>query len=148
MRVVLQRVTKANVIVDNEVIGEIGDGYVALVGITHTDTEKEIEYIVNKIINLRVFEDEFGKMNISLADRNASILSISQFTLYGDTRKGRRPNFMQAAKPDIAKERYQYFNQLLRQNGVHVETGSFGAMMDVHLTNNGPVTIILDSDDM
>ncbi|MFC4388390.1 D-aminoacyl-tRNA deacylase [Gracilibacillus marinus] len=148
MRVVLQRVTKANVIVDNEVIGEIGDGYVALVGITHTDTEKEIEYIVNKIINLRVFEDEFGKMNFSLADRNASILSISQFTLYGDTRKGRRPNFMQAAKPDIAKERYQYFNQLLRQNGVHVETGSFGAMMDVHLTNNGPVTIILDSDDM
>lgn len=148
MRVVLQRVTKANVIVDNEVIGEIGDGYVALVGITHTDTEKEIEYIVNKIINLRVFEDEFGKMNISLADRNASILSISQFTLYGDTRKGRRPNFMQAAKPDIAKERYEYFNQLLRQNGVHVETGSFGAMMDVHLTNNGPVTIILDSDDM
>ncbi|GAB2560367.1 D-aminoacyl-tRNA deacylase [Gracilibacillus alcaliphilus] len=146
MRVVLQRAKQASVTVDNEVIGAIDNGYLALVGITHADSEKDIDYLVNKMIHLRIFEDEKGKMNLSLQDVGGAILSISQFTLYGDTRKGRRPNFMQSAKPEQAERLYNLFNQKLKEAGIHVETGRFGAMMDIRLTNHGPVTIMLDSD--
>lgn len=145
MRVVIQRVKHARVTVDHEVVGEIQQGFVLLVGITHDDTEKDAEYCATKIPNLRVFEDEEGKMNLSLRDVGGEILSISQFTLYGDMRKGRRPNFMAAAKPEQANRLYEYFNSLLREQNIVVETGIFGAMMDVELVNAGPVTLILDS---
>lgn len=145
MRVVLQRTSNAQVAVSEKVIGKIDFGFVALVGVTHEDTEEDIDYLVNKTVNLRIFEDENNKMNLSLKDVGGSILSVSQFTLYGDCKKGRRPNFMQAAKPDFAKEMYEKWNEKLRLAGVHVETGQFGAMMDVSLTNDGPVTILLDS---
>lgn len=147
MRVVIQRVKHARVTVDHEVVGEIQQGFVLLVGITHDDTEEDAEYCAKKIPNLRVFEDEAGKMNLSLCDVGGGILSISQFTLYGDMRKGRRPNFMAAAKPEQANRLYEYFNQLLREQNIVVETGIFGAMMDVELVNAGPVTLILDSKD-
>ncbi|MFS8650364.1 MAG: D-aminoacyl-tRNA deacylase [Caldibacillus sp.] len=145
MRVVIQRVKHARVTVDHEVVGEIQQGFVLLVGITHDDTEEDAEYCATKIPNLRVFEDEEGKMNLSLRDVGGEILSISQFTLYGDMRKGRRPNFMAAAKPEQANRLYEYFNSLLREQNIVVETGIFGAMMDVELVNAGPVTLILDS---
>ena len=145
MRVVIQRVKHARVTVDHEVVGEIQQGFVLLVGITHDDTEEDAEYCAKKIPNLRVFEDEAGKMNLSLCDVGGGILSISQFTLYGDMRKGRRPNFMAAAKPEQANRLYEYFNQLLREQNIVVETGIFGAMMDVELVNAGPVTLILYS---
>ncbi|WP_163537858.1 D-aminoacyl-tRNA deacylase [Gracilibacillus sp. YIM 98692] len=147
MKVVLQRAKNASVKVNDQIIGKINHGYVALIGVTHTDTEEDIEYIVNKMIHLRVFEDNQGKMNLSLKDIEGSILSISQFTLYADTRKGRRPNFMQAAKPDIAEEYYETVNRRLKEEGVDVETGSFGEMMDVTFSNVGPVTMIIDSED-
>ncbi len=145
MRVVIQRVKHARVTVDHEVVGEIQQGFVLLVGITHDDTEEDAEYCATKIPNLRVFEDEEGKMNLSLRDVGGEILSMSQFTLYGDMRKGRRPNFMAAAKPEQANRLYEYFNSLLREQNIVVETGIFGAMMDVELVNAGPVTLILDS---
>lgn len=145
MRVVLQRSKEAKVEVDGEIVGAIEKGFVLLVGITHSDTLEEAKYLADKIIHLRVFEDENGKMNHSILDREGAILSISQFTLYGDTRKGRRPNFMDAAKPEQAKVLYDQFNTLLRSHGLTVETGVFGAMMDVQLINDGPVTLILDS---
>ncbi|MDM5315748.1 D-aminoacyl-tRNA deacylase [Fictibacillus sp. b24] len=145
MKVVLQRAKNAEVIVDSEVKGKIDSGLVLLVGVTHDDTEKDADYLAEKIVNLRIFEDENEKMNLSLKDIAGSILSISQFTLYGDTKKGRRPNFMEAAKPDHAINMYEYFNNKLSHLGVHVETGVFGAMMDVTFTNDGPVTLILDS---
>lgn len=147
MRAVIQRAKNASVTVDQEVIGQIDHGFVILLGVTHEDTEKDIDTLVNKIIHLRIFEDEEGKMNRSLLDTKGSILSISQFTLYADTRKGRRPSFVKAAKPDYADELYQLFNRKLKEAGVHVETGKFGAMMDVQLTNVGPVTIILETKD-
>lgn len=145
MRVVLQRSKEAKVEVDGKAVGSIEKGFVLLVGITHSDELEDVEYLAEKIAHLRVFEDENGKMNQSILDSGGAILSISQFTLYGDTRKGRRPNFMNAAKPDQAKELYDQFNILLRDQGLTVETGIFGAMMDVHLINDGPVTLILDS---
>lgn len=145
MKTVIQRVTDASVRVNGNVIGEIQEGLVVLLGVTHEDTQEDVDYLVNKIVHLRIFEDENEKMNLSLKDVQGSILSISQFTLYGDTRKGRRPNFMQAAKPEVANELYERFNLHLEQQGIQVETGEFGAMMDVSLTNSGPVTIILDS---
>ncbi len=144
MRVVLQRVKEAKVTVNNEIVGQIKKGFLLLVGITHDDTEEDVEYIAEKIVNVRVFEDKEGKMNYSLKDVEGSILSVSQFTLYGDTKKGRRPNFMAAAKPDIAKKLYSEFNTSLKQKGIHVETGSFGAMMEVSLINDGPVTLIIE----
>ncbi len=147
MKVVLQRAQGAAVTVREEIVGQIDHGFVALVGVTHEDTAEDVDYLVNKTVNLRVFEDKLGKMNLSLKDVEGSILSISQFTLYGDTRKGRRPNFMQAAKPDIADFLYEKFNDKLRAAGIHVETGSFGEMMDVSFTNKGPVTMIIDSAD-
>lgn len=145
MRVVLQRSKEAKVEVDGKEVGSIEKGFVLLVGITHSDVLEDAKYLADKIAHLRVFEDENEKMNESILDRQGSILSISQFTLYGDTRKGRRPNFMNAAKPDQAEELYDQFNMLLRNHGLTVETGIFGAMMDVHLVNDGPVTLILDS---
>lgn len=147
MKAVIQRTTNASVTIDGSVVGEIDHGLVVLLGVTHEDTEQDVNYLVNKIINLRIFEDENEKMNLSLKDTEGSILSISQFTLYADTRKGRRPSFVHAAKPDEANRLYESFNEALRQEGIHVETGEFGAMMDVNLTNNGPVTIIIDSKD-
>lgn len=145
MRIVLQRSKEAKVVVDQEVVGQISSGFVLLVGVTHDDKPEDAAYLAEKIVHLRVFEDEQGKMNHSLLDVGGEILSISQFTLYGDCRKGRRPNFMEAAKPDYANELYESFNRMLREKGVRVETGQFGAMMDVQLTNDGPVTLILES---
>jgi D-tyrosyl-tRNA(Tyr) deacylase len=145
MKVVLQRAKNASVSVDSEIKGKIDKGLMLLVGVTHEDAEKDADYLAEKIINLRIFEDENGKMNLSLKDTEGSILSISQFTLYGDTKKGRRPNFMEAAKPDHAQKMYDYFNDKIRSFGINVETGVFGAMMDVAFTNDGPVTLILDS---
>ncbi|KAB8127317.1 D-tyrosyl-tRNA(Tyr) deacylase [Gracilibacillus oryzae] len=147
MKVVLQRAKDASVTVNGETVGAIDDGFVALVGVTHSDTEADVDYLVNKIIHLRVFEDENEKMNLSLKDVGGKILSISQFTLYGDCRKGRRPNFMQAAKPDMARSLYESFNKQIKDSGIVVETGIFGEMMDVSFTNYGPVTIILESAD-
>jgi D-aminoacyl-tRNA deacylase len=145
MRVVVQRSKGASVTVAGEVIGRITKGLVLLVGVTHDDTEADAAYLAEKIANLRIFEDEEEKMNLSLLDVGGEILSISQFTLYGDCRKGRRPNFMAAARPDQANQLYEVFNRILREKGITVETGRFGAMMDVQLTNDGPVTIIVDS---
>jgi D-aminoacyl-tRNA deacylase len=145
MRVVVQRSKNAKVTVSGEVTGEISKGLVLLVGVTHQDTEEDAAYLADKIVNLRIFEDDAEKMNHSLLDVGGEILSVSQFTLYGDCRKGRRPNFMDAAKPDQALQLYEVFNQLLRDKGVKVETGRFGEMMDVQLVNDGPVTLILES---
>ncbi|KAA1179194.1 D-aminoacyl-tRNA deacylase [Paenibacillus sp. B2(2019)] len=145
MRVVVQRCKDAKVTVDKAVTGEIGKGLMLLVGVTHEDTEKDAKYLADKIAGLRIFEDDAGKMNYSVTETEGAILSVSQFTLYGDCRKGRRPNFMGAAAPAEAERLYDYFNQELRAGGLQVETGVFGAMMDVSLTNWGPVTLILDS---
>lgn len=145
MRVVLQRSLQAKVEVDGKVTGQIEKGYVLLVGITHEDTKEDVRYIAEKVANLRLFEDEDGKMNRSIYEEGGSILSISQFTLYGDTRKGRRPSFSEAAKPDVAKPLWDFFNEELKRLELHVETGVFGAMMDVSLTNDGPVTLIVES---
>ncbi|HLS35410.1 MAG TPA: D-aminoacyl-tRNA deacylase [Bacillota bacterium] len=147
MRVVIQRSNKAHVTVDEEVIGSIDHGLVVLLGVTHDDTEEDIDYLVNKIVNLRIFEDEEGKMNLSLKDVKGNILSISQFTLYADTSRGRRPSFVDAAKPDQALDLYERFNKRIEEEGVHVETGEFGQMMNVSLVNHGPTTIIIDSKD-
>ncbi|WP_421380098.1 D-aminoacyl-tRNA deacylase [Bacillus salacetis] len=145
MKVVLQRSREASVTADGKLAGEIQFGFVLLVGVTHEDTEKDADWLADKIVNLRVFEDEEGKMNRSLLDEGGEILSVSQFTLYGDCRKGRRPNFMEAAKPPHAEKIYDYFNEELRKKGINVETGVFGSMMDVKLTNDGPVTLIVES---
>ncbi|WP_077621397.1 D-aminoacyl-tRNA deacylase [Sediminibacillus massiliensis] len=145
MKAVIQRAANAKVTVKNEITGQIDNGLVVLLGVTHDDTLEDAEYLVNKIVHLRIFEDEEDKMNLSLKDVEGSVLSISQFTLYGDTRKGRRPNFMAAAKPEPAKKLYEEFNRLLSDTGIQVETGEFGAMMNVELVNQGPVTLVLDS---
>ncbi|MGM9923730.1 MAG: D-aminoacyl-tRNA deacylase [Bacillus sp. (in: firmicutes)] len=144
MKVVLQRAKQASVKVDGEVVGRIERGLVLLVGVTHEDTMEAAGFLADKIVNLRIFEDGGGKMNHSLLDVGGDILSVSQFTLYGDCQKGRRPNFMAAARPDHALEIYNGFNEALKQKGVKVETGIFGAMMDVQLINDGPVTLILE----
>lgn len=145
MRVILQRSKQASVTVDGQVTGAIQKGYVLLVGITHSDTEEDIAYVAKKITDLRIWEDEDGKMNRSIADAGGDILSISQFTLYADTRKGKRPSFVEAARPEQAKPLWEAFNEQLKANGLHVETGVFGAMMDVALINDGPVTITIES---
>nr|WP_202890436.1 D-aminoacyl-tRNA deacylase [Brevibacillus brevis] len=145
VRVVVQRTREASVTVAGEIVGQIDHGLMLLVGITHEDTEKEVEFIADKIANLRIFEDEEGKMNFSVLDKGGQILSVSQFTLYGDCRKGRRPNFMAAARPEQAEPLYELFNAKLREKGLQVETGRFGAMMDVRLLNDGPVTLIVES---
>lgn len=148
MKVILQRVTHASCVVDEQVTGEIKDGYMALVGISTEDQEDVLEKMADKVVNLRIFSDEEGKMNRSLLDVKGEILSISQFTLYADAKKGRRPSFTHAAKPDVSLPMYNQFNELLKAKGVHVETGIFGADMKISLLNDGPVTIILDSDQL
>lgn len=145
MRVVLQRSRNASVTVDGKVTGAIDKGYVLLVGITHADTEEDIAYVAKKIADLRIWEDEDGKMNRSILEVGGSILSVSQFTLYADTRKGKRPSFIEAARPEQAEPLWLAFNEQLTIHGLHVETGIFGAMMDVALVNDGPVTIIVES---
>lgn len=144
MRVLLQRVKEASVKVDEQTVGQIDAGYLLLVGVTHEDTEQEVNWLADKVAGLRVFEDADEKMNLSIQDIAGKVLSVSQFTLYGDTSKGRRPAFTQAAKPDIAERLYEKFNARLRTHGLVVETGRFGAMMDVGLVNDGPVTIMLE----
>ncbi|WP_419956068.1 D-aminoacyl-tRNA deacylase [Neobacillus niacini] len=145
MRVVVQRSKNAKVTVNGEITGQISKGLVLLVGVTHQDTEEDAAFLADKIANLRIFEDDAGKMNLSLLEVGGEILSVSQFTLYGDCRKGRRPNFMEAARPEQANPLYETFNGLLREKGIKVETGIFGAMMDVELINDGPVTLIVES---
>lgn len=148
MRVVLQRVKHASVTIDGNVHGKIEHGLLLLVGIAQTDTKEIADKLAKKCVELRIFEDENGKMNKSLLDVQGNILSISQFTLYADCKKGRRPGFDKAGKPDMAKPLYEYFNEVLCSYGVSVETGIFGADMKVELLNDGPVTILLDSDEM
>lgn len=145
MRVVLQRVTHVSVTIDGNIHGKINQGFLALVGITNEDTEETVMKLAKKSAELRVFEDEAGKMNLGLSDIKGEILSISQFTLYADCKKGRRPGFEKAAKPDHAKPLYELYNEQLKNYGIHVETGIFGADMKVELCNDGPVTILLDS---
>lgn len=145
MRAVIQRVKKASVSVAEEVLGEINQGFVILLGIHESDQMVDAEYLVRKISKLRVFEDEAGKMNQDLAAVSGSILSISQFTLYADTKKGNRPSFVKAARPEVAIPLYEAFNEQLRTLGIPVATGEFGADMAVSLINDGPVTIIIDT---
>ncbi|QMV43841.1 D-aminoacyl-tRNA deacylase [Cohnella cholangitidis] len=145
MKVVLQRVSEAKVTVEGETVGRIEAGLMLLVGVGQEDTEQDPVWMADKLAGLRIFEDDAGKMNLSVEDVKGSILSVSQFTLYGDCRKGKRPNFMGAARPELAESLYEQFNERLRARGLHVETGRFGAMMDVSLVNDGPVTLILDS---
>lgn len=145
MKIVVQRCSKAEVRIDGTTIGKIGRGIMLLVGITHTDTKETVDHIAKKIAGMRIFEDKDGKMNLSLSEIGGSILSISQFTLYGDARKGNRPSFVEAARPEIAEPLYDYLNQVLReQYQLTVETGRFGADMQVDFINDGPVTIILE----
>ncbi len=145
MRVVLQRVAHASVTVEEKVIGKIQRGFLLLVGVTHDDAMEDMEYLVRKIVQMRIFEDEEGKLNRSIQDIGGEILSVSQFTLYADTKKGNRPSFSKAAPGDVAVEMFEQFNGLLRDTGIPVETGQFGADMKVELLNDGPVTILLDS---
>lgn len=147
MRVVVQRTASASVETGGETVGSIGQGLLLLVGVTHNDTEADAEWMADKIANLRIFEDDEGKMNRSVLDVGGGILSVSQFTLYGDCRKGRRPNFMDAARPEQAEPLYEALNGKLRARGLTVETGRFGAMMSVKLVNDGPVTLLLDTRD-
>ena len=145
MRAVLQRVSRARVSVDGENVGEIDKGILVLLGVSREDTEKDSIYILEKMINLRIFEDADGKMNRSLLDTEGELLVVSQFTLYADVRKGRRPSFIEAALPEKANELYEFFVTEARKQIKKVETGRFQAMMDVELVNDGPVTIIVDS---
>ncbi len=144
MRVLLQRVTRAEVRVQERVTGRIGRGYLLLLGITHDDTEAQAAWMADKIVGLRLFPDAEGKMNLALADVAGSALVVSQFTLYGDARKGRRPSFIDAARPEVAIPLYERFIALLRARDVEVETGEFGASMQVDLINDGPVTLSLE----
>lgn len=145
MRAVVQRVTCASVTVDEKIVGKINKGLMVLVGVSENDSIEDVEYLVDKITNLRIFEDENEKMNLSLLDVKGELLAVSQFTLYGDCKKGRRPNFMEAARPEKGERFYEDFVVKCRAKGVKVETGIFGAHMQVELINDGPVTIILDS---
>lgn len=145
MKAVIQRVSEASVEVDSKLVGEIGKGLLVFLGITHDDTDKDIDYLIDKIINLRIFEDEDQRMNLSLLDIYGEVLLVSQFTLYGDCRKGRRPSYDKAAKPEFAEKIYEEFIERLRSKISKVETGIFGADMKVNLVNSGPVTMLLDS---
>ena len=144
MRVLLQRVSRAAVRVDDRVTGEIERGFLLLVGLTHEDDESRLEWMADKVIGLRLFSDSDGKMNLALADVGGALLVVSQFTLYGDATQGRRPSFIAAARPEAAEPLYLRFVDMLRERGVRVETGEFGAMMDVSLVNDGPVTLWLE----
>jgi D-tyrosyl-tRNA(Tyr) deacylase len=146
MKVIVQRVSNASVKVDNEIVSTIDNGFLLLVGITHDDDKSIVEKVANKVCKLRVFEDDEGKMNLDINKVNGKILSISQFTLYGDVKKGNRPSFTKAARPEYANELYEYFNDCIRNNGIECLEGVFQADMKVSLINDGPVTIIVDSD--
>lgn len=145
MRGVVQRVKHASVSVDSRVIGEIGHGIMLLLGVEENDDEKDLDYMSDKVVNLRIFEDNEGKMNKSLAEVGGSLLVVSQFTLHGDARKGRRPSFIAAARPEKAIPLYERFIQNMKDKGINTETGEFGAEMEVLICNDGPVTILLDS---
>jgi D-tyrosyl-tRNA(Tyr) deacylase len=144
MRIVLQRVSRARVTVEGEVTGEIGRGLLLLAGFTDGDGEDAVAWMADKVAGLRIFPDDEGKMNRSVQEVGGGLLVVSQFTLYGDARKGRRPSFIEAARPEVAIPLYERFVQVLRATGLHVGTGRFGAMMDVELVNDGPVTLILE----
>ena len=146
MRAVVQRVTEASVTVDNELVGAIGPGVMVLIGVSSEDTDKDLKYISEMVPNLRIFDDENGVMNRSLLDAGGSILAVSQFTLYGDARGGRRPSYIRAAQPDVANAFYERAIAAWRAQGIHVETGRFRTEMKVSLVNDGPVTILLDSE--
>ena len=145
MRCVVQRVKEASVTVAGEVVGKIGPGYMVLIGVSVEDTEKDVHYMADKVPNLRIFEDAEDKMNLSLKDVGGEILAVSQFTLYGDARGGRRPSFIAAARPEAANKLYEQLVASWREQGIHVETGRFRTHMEVGLVNDGPVTILLDS---
>ena len=145
MRIVLTRVSGASVTIDGQVTGEIGRGFLVLVGITHTDTEKDVAFLAEKCCGLRVFEDADGKMNRSLQDVGGALLIVSNFTLYGQCKKGKRPSFTDAARPEVAQPLYDAFIAACRSHGVHTQTGRFGADMQLHSVNDGPVTLILES---
>jgi len=147
MKAVIQRVDRANVSINNTIYSQIEKGYLILLGITHNDSEKEIKILANKIVNLRIFSNSEGKFDLSIKDVGGEILIVSQFTLYADTKKGRRPDFTKAARPELAKKLYELFIEEIKNNGINVKTGVFGAEMKVNLVNNGPVTIILDSEE-
>lgn len=144
MKLLVQRVANANVKVDDKIVGKVDKGFLVLCGVTHTDTKETADYLVKKLLNLRVFEDENKKMNLSLKQVNGELLIVSQFTLYADTSSGNRPSFINAAKPDMANELYEYFCSQCAKEGIHVEKGVFGAHMEVSLLNDGPVTIMLE----
>lgn len=148
MRFVIQRVKEASVKTDGETIGEIGKGYLVLIGVSDSDTEKEADRLVRKMIGLRIFEDEQGKTNLSLADVGGSLLLVSQFTLYANCRRGNRPSFTEAGHPDHANALYEYIIRLCRESVPEVQTGRFGAEMEVSLVNDGPFTILLDSENL
>ena len=145
MRAVVQRVTRASVAVGGELVGEIGPGLLVLLGVSATDTQADADYLAEKIAGLRIFEDQGGKMNRSVTDVGGAVLAVSQFTLYGDVRRGKRPSFDGAARPERARELYERFVAQLRQCGLRCDTGQFQAMMSVSLVNEGPVTILMDS---
>ena len=145
MRAVVQRVSRASVRVDERDVGRIERGYLVLVGVAHGDTTDDADYLAQKIVELRVFEDSVGKMNLALGEVSGSVLAISQFTLLADCRKGRRPSFSHAAAPDVAHPLFERFVEAVRQRGIPIQTGQFGAHMEVELVNDGPVTLLLDS---
>ena len=145
MRAVIQRVSSGSVSIADKFVSKIGKGLVILLGVKNGDSEADAKYLAEKCVNLRIFEDEDGKFNLSALEVKGELLAISQFTLYGDTRKGRRPSFIEAAPPEISKPLYEKFVEYLRQSGLKVATGEFGAMMQVEINNHGPVTIIAES---
>jgi D-tyrosyl-tRNA(Tyr) deacylase len=145
MRAVIQRVSRASVRIAGEVVGQVGPGLLVLLGVTHADTPEQARWLADKIVGLRIFNDAEGKMNLALADVGGGVLVVSQFTLHGDCRKGRRPSFVEAAPPEIAIPLYEAFIEAVKAQGVPVQTGRFGAMMEVELVNDGPVTLIVDS---
>jgi D-tyrosyl-tRNA(Tyr) deacylase len=145
MRAVIQRVLHAQVSVGEEIVGKIGPGLLVLLGVAKADTQADADYLASKVLGLRIFDDENGKLNLSLADTLGSVLVVSQFTLYGDVRNGKRPSFDQAAPPQLANELYEYLVVKIRESGIHCGTGRFQAIMQVELLNDGPVTILLDS---
>ena len=145
MRLVIQRVLESSVRIDGEIVGQIGKGFMVLCGVEDGDTDADVRYCIDKTVNLRIFEDEAGKMNRSILDDGGEILAISQFTLHGDVRHGRRPSFIKAARPETAVPLYDAYCEGLRNAGIHVETGVFQADMKVSLTNDGPVTLLIDS---
>ena len=144
MKLVVQRVKEASVKVNEETVGEIGKGYMVLLGVTHNDTKETADYLVKKLCNLRVFEDENGKMNFNIKQVNGKLLIVSQFTLYGNCKDGNRPSFIEAAKPEYANELYEYFCEKCKENDIEVQKGILGAHMEVSLINDGPVTIMLE----